>query len=113
MKRPRRTGRGRAAPAPDGAIRYSKEAGWDGRFLTAAVTKTALGAGKAPALAVQKTAIVQVNGQPHVYVQRDPEAFYLRPVKTGESNDRYVAVAEGVQDGDRVVTLGVEKMPRK
>jgi multidrug efflux pump subunit AcrA (membrane-fusion protein) len=102
-----------AAPPPDGSIRYSKEAGWDGRFLTTPVTKTALVTGKTAALAVPKAAIVQVDGQPHVYVQRDPEAFYLRPVKTGESNDRYVAVAEGVREGDRVVTVGVEKMPRK
>jgi hypothetical protein len=34
-------------------------------------------------------------------------------VKTGESNDRYIAVSEGVRDGDRIVTLGVEKLPRK
>ena len=102
-----------AAPPPDGSIRYSKENAWDGRFLTTPVTKVALGSGKPAMLAVPKTAVVQIEGQPHVYVQRDPEAFYLRPVKTGESDDKYVAVTEGVREGDRVVTLGVEKMPRK
>ena len=102
-----------AAPPPDGSIRYSKEAGWDGRFLTTAVTRTSLAAGKTPALAVPKTAIVQVDGQAHVYVQRDPEAFYLRSVKAGESNDKYVAVTEGLREGDRIVTVGMEKMPRK
>jgi hypothetical protein len=101
-----------AAPASDGSIRYSKENAWDGRFLTVPATKIALG-GKTAALAVPKAAIVQVDGQPHVYVQRDPEAYFLRMVKTGESNDKYVTVTDGVREGDRVVTLGAEKMPRK
>ena len=102
-----------AAPPPDGSIRYSKEAAWDGRFLTTPATKMALASGKTPTLAVSKGAIVLIEGQPHVYVQRDPEAFYLRLVKTGEGNDRYVAVIDGVREGERVVTLGAEKMPRK
>ena len=102
-----------AASPADGAIRYSKEDGWDGRFATAPVAKVTLAPGKAAALAIPPGAIVQIDGQPHVYVQRDPEAFYLRPVKTGESNDKYVAVADGLREGDRVVTIGVEKMPRK
>jgi hypothetical protein len=45
--------------------------------------------------------------------RRCPEAFHLRPVKTGESHDRYIAVTDGVREGDGVVTIGVEKMPRK
>jgi multidrug efflux pump subunit AcrA (membrane-fusion protein) len=73
----------------------------------------ALASGKAPVLAVPRAAIVQVDGQPHVYVQRDPEAFFLRPIKTGDGSDRFVAVADGVGEGDRIVTVGVEKMPRK
>ena len=101
------------APSNEGIVRYSKEDGWDGRFATAPVAKVALGSGKGAVVAVPKGAIVDVNGQPHLYVQRDPEAFYLRPVKTGESNDKYVAVADGVREGDRIVTIGVEKLPRK
>jgi len=34
-------------------------------------------------------------------------------VKTGEGNDKYVAVTDGVREGDRIVTIGVEKLPRK
>ena len=102
-----------AAPRPDGSIRYSKENAWDGRFLTMPARKVALASGKAAILAVAKTALVQVDGQPHVYVQRDPEAYFLRLVKTGEGNDKYVAVVDGVREGERVVTLGAEKMPRK
>jgi multidrug efflux pump subunit AcrA (membrane-fusion protein) len=102
-----------AAPPPDGAIRYSKENAWDGRFLTTPVTKVALASGKPAMLAVPNAAVVQIEGQPHVYVQRDPEAFYLRPVKTGAGNDRYIQVADGIHEGERVVTLGAEQMPRK
>lgn len=101
-----------ALPA-DGVIRYSKEAGWDGRFATAPVATVALSSGKAATLAVPRGAVVQIEGQPHVYVQRDPEAFYLRPIKTGETSDKYVAVSVGLREGDRIVTIGVEKMPRK
>lgn len=102
-----------AAPPPDGSIRYSKEAAWDGRFLTTPATKMVLAPGKTPTLVVPKAAIVQIDGQPHAYVQRDPEAYFLRAVKTGDSNETYVAVTEGVRDGDRIVTIGAEKMPRR
>ena len=102
-----------AAPPADGSIRYSKENAWDGRFLTQPVAKVAVASGKSAVPAVPKAAIVNIDGQPHVYVQRDPEAYYLRPVKTGESNDKYVAVTDGVKDGDRVVTVGADAMPRK
>jgi hypothetical protein len=102
-----------AAPPADGTIRYSKENAWDGRFLTQPVAKVALASGKPATVAVPKTAVVNIDGQPHVYVQRDPEAYLLRPIKTGESSDTYTAVADGVREGDRIVTVGAEKMPRK
>jgi hypothetical protein len=101
------------APSNEGIVRYSKEDGWDGRFATAPVAKVALGPGKAATIAVPKNAVVENNGQPYLYVQRDPEAFYFRPVKTGEGNDKYVAITDGVREGDRIVTIGVEKLPRK
>lgn len=101
------------AQSNEGIVRYSKEDGWDSRFATAPVTKLSLGSGKAATVAVPKSAIVDVNGQAHLYVQRDPEAFYFRAVKTGESNDKYVAVTDGVREGDRIVTIGVEKLPRR
>ena len=70
-----------AAPPPDGSIRYSKEAAWDGRFLTTPATKMVLAPGKTPTLAVPNAAIVQIDGQPHAYVQRDPEAYFCAPSK--------------------------------
>jgi len=101
------------AGSNEGIVRYSKEDGWDGRFATAPVAKLSLASGKPAAVAVPRGAVVQVDGQPHVYVQRDPEAFYLRPIRTGEGNDRYVAVTDGVREGDRIVTIGVDKLPSK
>jgi multidrug efflux pump subunit AcrA (membrane-fusion protein) len=46
-------------------------------------------------------------------VARNPEAFDLKAVKTGKSNGGFVAVAEGLREGDRIVVLGAEKLPRK
>jgi multidrug efflux pump subunit AcrA (membrane-fusion protein) len=48
-----------------------------------------------------------------VYVQRNPEAFDLKEVKTGKSNGTYIEITEGLREGDRIVTRGGEKMPRK
>ncbi len=101
------------AASNEGIVRFSKENGWDGRFATAAVGKVAMAPGKTATVAVPRGAVVDVDGQPNVYVQRDPEAFYLRPIKIGDGNDRYVVVTDGVREGDRIVTIGVEKLPRK
>lgn len=103
------------APNPDeGAIRYTKEQGWDsGNFATAIVAKVAVQAGRPPVVAVPQSAVVQEQGQGRVYVQRNPEAFDLKAVKTGASNDRYVEIIEGVREGERIVVRGADKMPRK
>lgn len=98
---------------PDaGAIRYSKEMSWDeNEYASGPVAKIALGG--FPVIAVPQTAIVQVDGAPRVYVQRNPEAFDLKAVKTGKSNGTYVEITEGLREGDRIVTRGGERMPRK
>lgn len=102
-------------PNPDaGAIRYTKEAGWDsGNFATAPVGKVAVQPGRPPVVAVPRSAVVQEQGQGRVYVQRNPEAFDLKAVKTGASSDQYVEITEGVREGERVVVRGGDKMPRK
>ena len=98
---------------PDaGAIRYSKEMSWDeNEYASAPVAKVAVGG--SPVLAVPQTAIVHVDGVPRVYVQRNPEAFDLKEVKTGKSNVVYVEITQGLREGDRIVTRGGEKMPRQ
>ena len=100
---------------PDaGAIRYTKEEGWDGgNFATAAVAKVALQPGRAAVVAVPLGAIVQDQGQPHIYVQRNPEAFDLRAVKTGASNAQFTEITEGLREGERIVVKGAGQMPRK
>lgn len=101
-----------AANPDEGAIRYSKEMSWDeNEYASAPVRKVAVAG--APVFAVPQTAIVQVDGSPRVYVQRNPEAFDLKAVKTGKSNGTFVEVTEGLREGDRVVIRGGEKMPRK
>ena len=102
-----------AASPADGAIRYSKEDGWDGRFATAPVAKVTLAPGKAAALAIPPGAIVQIDGQPHVYGAPRSRSLLSAAGEDRESNDSYIAVTDGVRAGDRVVTVGAEKLPRK
>jgi len=104
-------------PDPDaGAIKYSKERSWDeNEYVSAPVARVQLD-GSSPArrvLAVPRTAIVQVDGAPRVYVQRNPEAFDLTEVRTGRSNATYVEITQGLREGDRIVIKGGDKMPRK
>lgn len=104
-------------PNPDaGAIRYSKEQSWDENdYASASVGRVDLdnNAAAQRVLAVPRTAIVQVEGVPHVYVQRHPEAFDLREIKTGRSSATFVEVTQGLREGERIVIKGGDKMPRK
>jgi multidrug efflux pump subunit AcrA (membrane-fusion protein) len=65
------------------------------------------------AVAVGWFPVAPLDGAPRVYVQRNPEAFDLKEVKTGTSNGTYIEITEGLREGDRIVTRGGEKMPRK
>jgi hypothetical protein len=56
---------------------------------------------------------VQEQGQGRVYVQRNPEAFDLKAVKTGASSDQYVEIIDGIREGERIVVRGADKLPRK
>jgi hypothetical protein len=99
-----------------GAIKYSKEESWDENvYASAPVARVALDNGSTArrVLAVPRTAIVDVDGTPHVYLQRHPEAFDLKRVNTGKSNNTYVEITEGLREGQRIVIRGGNKMPRK
>jgi hypothetical protein len=104
-------------PDPDaGAIRYTKEHSWDeNEYASAPVARVAMESGSTAqkVLAVPRTAIVEVDGVPYVYVQRHPEAFDLKPVKTGKRNSTYVEITGGIREGQRIVVKGGAKMPRK
>ena len=99
-----------------GAIRYTKEHSWDeNEYASALVGRVAMdnSSTAGQVLAVPRPAIVDVNGAPHVYVQRHPEAFDLKEVKTGKTNGSYVEILEGLREGQRIVVKGGAKMPRK
>lgn len=60
-----------------------------------------------PVLAVPVTAVVRTGTQAHVFV-RDPDGSFRRvAVGLGRSDDRFVAVAEGLRPGDVVAVAGV------
>ncbi len=99
-----------------GAIRYSKEQSWDeNEYASAPVERRMLENNPASSrvLAVPRTAILQIEGAPHVYVQRHPEAFDLKEVKTGKSSGMYVEITSGLREGERIVIKGADRMPRK
>lgn len=58
------------------------------------------------ALAVPASAVVDDGGQDVVYVQLGGESFQRRPVTLGARESEWIAVAEGVQPDERVVSIG-------
>ena len=75
---------------------------WPGRFVKVRlVLGTQRGAVLVPASATQTSA----KG-PFVYVVKDDSTAELRPVTVGQRQGDLVAVAEGLKDGERVVTAG-------
>ncbi|MCO4769694.1 MAG: efflux RND transporter periplasmic adaptor subunit [Deltaproteobacteria bacterium] len=58
------------------------------------------------ALAVPRSAIVEVSGQTVVFVQKTGESFTRRRVVLGRSDARFVEVLSGVSAGDMVVVEG-------
>lgn len=57
-------------------------------------------------LAVPRSAVVEINTRPYVFVQLDGEHFEKRAVTVGQADGPWVAISSGVQKGDRVVTRG-------
>ena len=113
----RAEGLAKQGPDPEaGAIRYTKEHSWDeNEYASAVVARSAWPGATAggPVLSVPSSAIVEVDGAPCVYVQRHPEAFDLKRVKTGRRNEASVEILEGLQEGQRIVVKGGARMPRK
>ena len=56
--------------------------------------------------AVPGSAVVDDGGRPVVFVQIAGESFVRRPVRLGFRESGYLQVLEGLQPGERVVTLG-------
>lgn len=61
---------------------------------------------KIQALAVPRGALIDDGGQPVVYVQTGGESFTRRAVRTGLHDQDWVAILNGVNAGERVVSQG-------
>lgn len=60
----------------------------------------------APALAVPRSAVIEINTRPYVFVQFDGEHFEKRLVTVGTADGDFVRIEAGLKAGDRVVTRG-------
>ena len=60
---------------------------------------------KLDALQIPRTALLDGDGPPKVFVVKDNKAVE-RPVQLGLSNGAYVEVVTGLKDGDQVVVVG-------
>lgn len=58
------------------------------------------------AVAVPGAAIQEVQGDPVVFVPVGAEGFQMRPVRVGARGDAWVAILDGLEAGERVVTRG-------
>ena len=94
-----------------GLISYAKERSWEADFATAPVVVYFPGAGGIAM--VPAAAIVRDGGVARVYVQRTPERFELREVKTRRTIGDLVEVTGDLRQNERIVVRGVDKMPRQ
>jgi cobalt-zinc-cadmium efflux system membrane fusion protein len=60
----------------------------------------------APALAVPRSALVEISTRPYVFVQFDGEHFEKRLVTVGPAEGDFVRIEAGIKAGERVVTRG-------
>lgn len=100
----------REAPDEAGLIRYAKEQSWKEDFSTAPVTVLFPGAGSI--VAVPASAIIRDSDTTHVYVQRTPEQFEWREVRTRRTIGNTIEVTSGLRAGERIVVVGADRMPR-
>jgi RND family efflux transporter MFP subunit len=76
--------------------------------MTATVTLTR--AAEAPIAKLPLAAILNRGTGPTVYVIDDSDTLALRPVKVAAFTENAALVTAGLADGDKVVTLGVQKL---
>ena len=76
--------------------------------MTATVTLTRPGTG--PVARLPLAAVFDTGKGPSVYVVGETGHLALRPVEVAAFNAETAVVTRGVADGDRVVTLGVQKL---
>lgn len=98
-------------PAEAGLISFAKERSWDMDFATAPPTVLFPGAGRI--FMVPLAALVREGATVRVYVQRTPERFELREIRTRRTAGDAIEVIGGLNDGERIVVRGADKMPRQ
>jgi cobalt-zinc-cadmium efflux system membrane fusion protein len=93
-----RTARVRIAVAnPDDALR-------PGQFVTARV-RSGAAVGR-PALVVHRSAVVQFEGQPAVFVATGRGEFEVRPLELGVADGDDLEAVRGISDGEALVIAG-------
>lgn len=60
-----------------------------------------------PMLAVPREAVLREGTQAYVFVQKPDTSFVRKPVGTGQSDDNYVAISEGLEEGEAIAVHGV------
>jgi len=98
------------APEEEGLISYAKEQSWAQDFATAPATVYFPGAGNI--LTVPAAALLHDGDKTLIYVQRTPERFELRQVKTRRTFGTAIEIVNGLKEGERIVILGADKIPR-
>jgi membrane fusion protein, copper/silver efflux system len=63
-------------------------------------------AGTQSALTIARTAVINPDGSPLVYVEKTPGIYEPRRISLGRTGDDLVEVASGLSIGDKVVTTG-------
>jgi RND family efflux transporter MFP subunit len=63
-----------------------------------------------PGLAVSRSAVVRENTGTFVFVQQGDGRFERRQVRTGRSDDRFIEIQSGLQEGERVAVAGAEAL---
>jgi RND family efflux transporter MFP subunit len=81
--------------------------GGDVGLVPGDVVELQVGVGEStPRLAVPRSAIVEVNSQDLLFVQKTGETFARRRVVLGVADPTHVEVKSGLEVGERVVTIG-------
>ena len=59
---------------------------------------------------VLNEAIAEINGKPAVFIKDKAELFSISYINKGTFNGKYTSILKGVEEGERVVTVGVYQM---
>ena len=92
------------------AARFTIEHPDDGVALGMTATVKLSQPSAAPVAKLPLSAIINRGSGPAVYLVDQAGALELRPVKVAAFTEKAALVTTGIADGDRVVTLGVQKL---